>query len=218
MKLTNMQFIDCLRRVVRAKVLAIQETKHVFQRGVDKLIRAQEYEMRNMEVVGVRTATDVFNTRAEEAANTFNDEARRLQKQYKVTHDLIKYYECALQEKNAKLALQECMLVKLHTHIAVSMRQRADRALVQRTLSARLSQPLGEKYDLREDPNGEWTKTRLGQRAFDFYGHHLRLQENEIERAQENALVTELKNEIEHYKQKESATSELYTQARELCE
>ena len=84
----------------------------------------------------------------------FNDEARRLQKQYRTTHDLIKYYECALQDKNNKLALQECMLVKLHTHVAVSMRQRADRALVQRQLSYRLAQPLGDKYVLREDPNG----------------------------------------------------------------
>ena len=40
LKLTKNDFIDCLRRVTKSKILGIKEAKEIFERRVQKLARA----------------------------------------------------------------------------------------------------------------------------------------------------------------------------------
>ena len=44
-KLTKIDFIDCLRKVTQQKTFAVKEAKEVFEKRITKLIRAQEYEL-----------------------------------------------------------------------------------------------------------------------------------------------------------------------------
>ena len=44
-KLTKIDFIDCLRKVTQKNVFAVKEAREVFEKRIRKLIRSQEYEL-----------------------------------------------------------------------------------------------------------------------------------------------------------------------------
>ena len=47
LKLTKKGFIDCLREVTCRKIDGIKKAKELFELAIDKLVHAQEYELRN---------------------------------------------------------------------------------------------------------------------------------------------------------------------------
>jgi hypothetical protein len=114
-----------------------------------------------------------------------------LQKEYTNLHALFSFYEKTLEQQNKKLSQQEQIIMRLQTHISVSMRSRLDHVIVQRLVQDRIDRPLGrnEQRNWIEDPDGEWTQTGLGKKQFDLYGMNIRLLENEIERAHMTLIV-----------------------------
>lgn len=105
MKMSKLQFIDALRAVQKDKILSIEETKEIFEKGVDKLIRAQEYEMKQLELLGIRTAQDYFRERANEAISYFNLEKDTIKDQFRTLDRSIAYYQKTIETQNKKLAL-----------------------------------------------------------------------------------------------------------------
>jgi predicted nucleic-acid-binding protein len=47
LKITKNDFIDCLRQVTQIKIMSIKESKDIFEKRIQKLIKAQEYELTN---------------------------------------------------------------------------------------------------------------------------------------------------------------------------
>mgnify|MGYP006093475937 FL=1 len=59
-KLTKIDFIDCLRGVTQKKVFAVKEARDIFEKRIRKLIRSQEYELSQQENICILTAQEVF--------------------------------------------------------------------------------------------------------------------------------------------------------------
>ena len=93
MKLTKNDFIDCLRRVTKSKVLAIKEAKEIFERRVGKLAKAQDYMLQSQQHQAARAAEEVFRAKGDEVRDLFGQEARVLQGEYSSLHRLIRNYQ-----------------------------------------------------------------------------------------------------------------------------
>jgi hypothetical protein len=65
MKLTKSQFVDCLRDMTKDKIMAIKESKTVFEARIKKLIRAQDYEIGCQERFAVIAAQNIFSVQAQ---------------------------------------------------------------------------------------------------------------------------------------------------------
>jgi Cdc6-like AAA superfamily ATPase len=79
LKITKNDFIDCLRQVTQIKILSIKESKDIFEKRVQKLIKAQEYELTNQESQAIRTAQEVFVQQGQSMIKLFDKEAKLLQ-------------------------------------------------------------------------------------------------------------------------------------------
>lgn len=74
MKITRNEYLDCLRHITKTKMMQIQEAKNIFEKRVNKLIKAQEYELQNNEKNGIMTAHKVFIQKGVEVQDLFNNE------------------------------------------------------------------------------------------------------------------------------------------------
>jgi len=200
LKLTKKRYIDCLRDVTAKKVLALKKAKDLFEAAIDRLAAAQEYELKSKQAQAERTARQVYLQKGQEALRLFNAEVTALTTEYQSLHSLIRHYRSTLATQTDKLAVQECVIMKLQTHVAVSLRERADERILQQQLAQRQS----ERLDAQRrpgDPDGEWTGSRLSRHQFDFYGMNIRLQDSDAERVKEGLVCRAKDEEIRGLKQ-----------------
>ena len=60
MKMTRSEYMNCLRQVTKVKIASIKEAKEIFQKRVNKLLKAQTYELKSQETFGISAAHRVF--------------------------------------------------------------------------------------------------------------------------------------------------------------
>lgn len=218
LKLTKIGFIDCLREVTCRKIEGIKRAKELFECAIDKLAAAQEYELKNQQSQAIRVAQQVYLQKGREAMALFNTESHAIIREYHSLHSLIDFYKEQVATQNQKLAQQECIISKFQTHIGVCMRERVDRQILQLQLASRQSQPISTKHR-PEDPDGEWTESKLFRHQFDLYGMNIRLQGSEVSRLKESRLVQEKDEEIEFLQERlEYLTNDFEQQGQLLQE
>ncbi len=139
MKITKNDFMDCLREVTKSKILAIKEAKEIFEARVQKLVRAQEYELRTQEPISIRTAQDVFLQHAEELRVMFQTEALSLQKQYQSVYDMIRFYQRTIRNYGEKICVQEMVIGKMQAHVGAQLASKFDDKIKDKLASSLLS-------------------------------------------------------------------------------
>ena len=217
MKITRNEYLDCLRHITKTKMLQIQEAKNIFEKRVNKLIKAQEYELQNNEKNGIMTAHKVFIEKGVEVQNLFNTEVQALQKEYLSLYDLIRFYQKKVQTLCEQLASQEVIITKLQNHIFYNMRGRTEE---QAKLEESLAQSKEEENEMQKKKMN-W-KQGLMAKEFDFYGFTLRMQTQERERImvneiirQKDELIEELKDKAEFSKASVTEVYKLFQKASE---
>ena len=113
MKLTRSEFLNALRQVTQVKVRSIKEAKGIFQKRVNKLLKAQQYEVRSQESFAIRAAHEVFIKKGAEVRELFQADVVALMAEYRALHDLIRFYQRKLKSQYQVICSQECMLAKL---------------------------------------------------------------------------------------------------------
>ena len=113
MKLTQVGFIDMLRKVTQDKYQTLSKVKEHFVEKVDKVIQSKDYQIRCQRIVAIESAKKVVDETTRDSNALFNKEVNRLVMQYSRSLDLIGYFENVVKNQAGVIALQEKILSKL---------------------------------------------------------------------------------------------------------
>ena len=113
MELTQVGFIDCLRKVNQDKYLTLKAVREHFEQKVSKVISAKDYQIKCQRLLSVETAKKIVTETTKDSSQLFNREVTLLLQQYARILDLVNYFENVVRNQASVIALQEIQLTKL---------------------------------------------------------------------------------------------------------
>ena len=78
MQLTQVGFIDCLRKVNQDKILTLKTVKEHFMAKVDKVVMAKEYQIRCQRLLAIEAAKKIVSEATKDSSVLFNQEVAKL--------------------------------------------------------------------------------------------------------------------------------------------
>jgi len=99
MRMTRSEYMNCLRQVTKVKIASIKEAKEIFQKRVNKLLKAQQYELKSQEAFGISAAHRVFEEKGAKVRELFQIEIGELMGEYRTLHDLIRFHQRKLKSQ-----------------------------------------------------------------------------------------------------------------------
>ena len=117
MKLTQVGFIDLLRKINQEKFQTLKLVKEHFHSKIDKVIASKNYQLRCQRLICVEAAKKVLAATTKDSTMLFNFEVTNLLNQYSRILDLVAYFEGVVKEQSTVIAFQEKILSKLTMRI-----------------------------------------------------------------------------------------------------
>ena len=102
--MTQVGFIDSLRKVNASKYLALKEVKAHFMLKVDKVILAKDYQIKCQRVVAIEAAKRIVSETTKDSSNLFNVEVTKLMLQYEKILKLVDYFETVVKSQCSVIA------------------------------------------------------------------------------------------------------------------
>ena len=113
MQLTQVGFIDILRKINQEKFLMLKEIKSHFATKVDKVVMAKDYQIKCQRVIAIEAAKKIVSETTKDSSELFNREVTKLMIQYSRILDLVEYFETVVKQQSAVIAFQEKIISKL---------------------------------------------------------------------------------------------------------
>ena len=121
MKLTQIGYIDCLRKVQQDKFQTLRTVKEHFATKVDKVVMAKDYQIRCQRLIAIESAKKIVSATTKDSSEIFNREVTKLLFQYSRILDLVEYFEGVVKNQAAVVAFQEKIISKISTRLNAKM-------------------------------------------------------------------------------------------------
>ena len=80
--MSHTDFLSALRHVYHSNLLSLQEAKKTFRTQMRKMQRVHGIQLKNMELIAVGAAIQMFTLKTHDVKIMFNEEKERLWKDY----------------------------------------------------------------------------------------------------------------------------------------
>jgi hypothetical protein len=124
---------------------------------------------------------------------------------------LVKYYQKALETLQNKFCLQETIISRLQQYLNTNLNKEVEERLQYKFIESKM----GENQGLQREYGGI---TNLCTRVFDFYGHHVRINEFDKDKFIKDVLIMEQQEQIANLKVQIKSGDNQFSQQGELLQ
>lgn len=102
--MSKSMFLNCLHEVNKQKLLAVKETRNLFDKRIKVLLGAKNYELSCQRIVAIEAAKQVIHAQVRITKDYFNVETRKLVDQFYTLIDLLNLQDKKLFEYTSTIA------------------------------------------------------------------------------------------------------------------